>query len=82
MKLIIFFTFFGIIVAGKAQQLPQFTQFGNNISLVNTANFVNETSGIQIGARSQMLGFGSEPTTGFVYGHYLLKKKRKPNYIT
>ncbi len=80
MKLIIFFTFFGIIVAGKAQQLPQFTQFGNNISLVNTANFVNETSGIQIGARSQMLGFGSEPTTGFVYGHYLLKKKRKPNY--
>ncbi|MFM7301114.1 MAG: type IX secretion system membrane protein PorP/SprF, partial [Crocinitomicaceae bacterium] len=80
MRLLALLTFFGIFVAGNAQQLPQFTQFGNNVSLVNAANFVNENSAINIGARSQMLGFGSEPNTAFVYGHYLLKKKSKPSY--
>jgi type IX secretion system PorP/SprF family membrane protein len=80
MRLLALLTFLEIVVAGNAQQLPQFTQFGNNVSLVNAANFVNENSAINIGARSQMLGFGSEPNTAFVYGHYLLKKKSKPSY--
>jgi type IX secretion system PorP/SprF family membrane protein len=80
MKLIAFISFIGIVVAGKAQQLPQFTQFGNNVSLINASNFVNDKSSIHIGARSQMIGFGSEPNSSFVYGHCLLKKKSRPNY--
>jgi type IX secretion system PorP/SprF family membrane protein len=63
-----------------AQQLPQFTQFSNNVSLVNNANFINETNSVNIGARSQMLGFGLEPNSAFVYGSYGLKKKPQPNY--
>jgi type IX secretion system PorP/SprF family membrane protein len=63
-----------------AQQLPQFTQFSNNVSIVNNANFINETNSVNIGARSQMLGFGLEPNSAFVYGSYGLKKKPQPNY--
>ena len=63
-----------------AQQLPQFTQFSNNVSLVNNANFINERNSVNIGVRSQMLGFGLEPNSAFIYGSYGLKKKPQPNY--
>jgi type IX secretion system PorP/SprF family membrane protein len=62
------------------QQLPQFTQFSNNISLVNNANFVHESNSINLGIRSQMLGFGLEPNSAFIFGKYGIKKKIIPNY--
>ncbi|MFN5183911.1 MAG: PorP/SprF family type IX secretion system membrane protein [Bacteroidota bacterium] len=63
-----------------AQQLPQFTQFSSNVSMVNNANFVNDANSINFGARSQMLGFGLEPNTAFCFGNYTLKKKEKTTY--
>jgi type IX secretion system PorP/SprF family membrane protein len=62
------------------QQLPQFTQFSNNLSMANNANFVHESNSINLGVRSQMLGFGLEPNSAFVFGKYGLKKKVAPNY--
>ena len=70
-----------IIVSDSfSQQLPQFTQFSNNISLVNNANFVNDENSANFGVRSQMLGFGLEPNTAFFFGNCRLQKKPKPNY--
>jgi type IX secretion system PorP/SprF family membrane protein len=63
-----------------SQQLPQFTQFSNNNSLVNNANFINDSNGLEIGARSQMLGFGLEPNSAFIYGKYGIKKKPVSTY--
>lgn len=80
MKVVFIVLFTLVFTYSYAQQLPQFTQFSNNVSLVNSANFVNDRSNLNIGVRSQMLGFGSEPNTAFVYGSYTLKKKLRPNY--
>jgi type IX secretion system PorP/SprF family membrane protein len=74
--------FFVILVgASFSQQLPQFTQFINNPSLLNPSSIgLEENAKFTLGGRWQMLGFGSEPRTGFLDGHFRIPKNRKKKF--
>lgn len=64
-----------VFIKTYAQQLPQFSQFLNNYTILNPANALNDENQINLGARSQMIGFGLEPTTIYCIGNFTLKPK-------
>ena len=62
------------------QQLPQYSQYLLNYSVLNSSYSVYEPNQLILGARSQMMGFGLEPNTAFVLGFIKLKPKKANHY--
>lgn len=65
---------------GFGQQLPQFSQYLSNYTVLNPANAVLAKNQLLVGMRSQMMGFGLEPNSAYVVGHAKLKPKKTHHY--
>jgi len=64
------------------QQLPQFSQFGNNLGIYNASAIgLSDNTSITLGGRWQMLGFGSEPRSLVLGGSTKLNIKKKTKEI-
>jgi type IX secretion system PorP/SprF family membrane protein len=81
MKYTLSFFIWLVVGVSFSQQLPQFSQFINNPSLYNPSSIgLDKNAKVTLGGRWQMLGFGSEPRTGFIDGHFRIPQKKKNNF--